>query len=128
MELCDSKGYKRRIPITDIDDIEPVQGRVFNLNVYNYSLAQGLLSQFTKKSDGGNIKTEQYQSKHIAEILDTYQSLLKQLVDEEEQEEKEQEEFEKMHADELDDSDGNSEKTPETVKVQPMSKKVKNRS
>ena len=82
------KGNKRRTPITDIEEIEPVQGKIFNINIFTSSFTQDLLSQFTKKL-GGSIKQEQYQSKHIAEILDAYQSLLKQLVLEEEEEERE---------------------------------------
>ena len=43
MEISDLKGNKRRIPITDIEEIEPVHGKIFTINIYQSSLTKDLL-------------------------------------------------------------------------------------
>jgi hypothetical protein len=48
------------------------------------NIAHDLLSAFTRKSTD-SIKVEVYQSKHIGEIIQSFESILRMLVDEDDQ-------------------------------------------
>lgn len=78
LDVCQGDPHtttkKRRIPIVDIEDIEPVQGTRFNLRYY---LAQSWIS--AKKS----LKVEVYESKHLADIMDCLEQV-QAMVDESE--------------------------------------------
>ena len=65
----------------DIEDIEPVQGTKFLLKYYQEPSMMSLNFNKGKKM----LKTETYQSKHLADILDCYEQVNKQ-VDEQQKE------------------------------------------
>ena len=50
LEIIDSKGYKRRIAITDIEEIEPIKGTTFMLKYHSSSMASDIFSAFKKGS------------------------------------------------------------------------------
>lgn len=76
----EGKKMRKRICIIDIDEIEPVQGTKFLLKYYQDPSMMSL--NFNK---GKMLKTETYQSKHLADILDCYEQVLKK-IDEQQKE------------------------------------------
>jgi hypothetical protein len=65
-----SEKTRRRICVLDIEDIEPVQGTKFFLK---YWYTPSLMSSLSFSKPTRQLKSETYQSKHLADILDCYE-------------------------------------------------------
>lgn len=61
---------RRRICVIDIEDIEPLQGTKFLLKYYQRQTLMGTNIGFRKEK---MLKSEQYQSKHLADIMDCFE-------------------------------------------------------
>jgi len=68
---------RRRICVIDIDEIEPLQGTKFLLKYYQ---RPSLMSSLTFNKNK-LLKTETYQSKHLADIMDCYDQVLRKIDD-----------------------------------------------
>ena len=77
LEITDKKGSKRRIAVADIEQIEPLQGTKFYLHYYSgtSSITNDLLSLITNSNQSQTLKSEMFQSRHLAEIMDCFEQL-----------------------------------------------------
>lgn len=83
-EITDKKGNKRRIAVADIEQIEPLQGTKFYLHYYVSSLTSDLLSLITSNASQ-TMKSEMFQSRHLAEIMDCFEQLCQTMEEQETQ-------------------------------------------
>lgn len=83
LEIADKKGNKRRICVNDIEDIEPTQGKKFCLHYHVNNMATEILSAITKQNK--TLRTEQFQSTHLAEIMDCFEQVLNTIEEQEQQ-------------------------------------------
>lgn len=73
---------KKRICVIDIEDIEPVQGTKFYLK-YWHTPSLMSMSSLSLKKPARQLKTETYQSKHLADILDCFEQVHKKIEEQE---------------------------------------------
>lgn len=79
LDICDSKARSlRQIAVTDIQEIDPIQGTRFVL-AYNAAplgsnlpFVGGFVGNLALRAQGVVMKEEEFMSKHIAELKDAY--------------------------------------------------------